>query len=1231
MFKFLNVESLVNFSKEAKKITAVPLAEQMGEWVGEFNNLQKESGNTSKAFDKLFTKIDAETKNSQISTSLKSLQREGKGATVTMDGMYSALIGQTKGFGNVKRIIGEYNQVVEQGEGNQANFANIVGESNLSFGNYLKSLNGAKGSIMGYAGQLVKATAATVGLNIATAALSAGVSFLISKAIEWLVSFANREKEAAERAKESAEATNEQCKSLQNLREEYEQIVDSTDSYAKKNEELSKWKDTLVEKYELEKDSLKNVNLERQTGIDLIDKEIKKTRDLWLGSNATAVKNAEANIETNKFAEFSIQNASVEMKPLSENIRKEILSGFDSASQGWDLGNAFLNYDEQISLSFNTNNIYETLDKIDDVIAQMGDIGYDNLTYQEKQLLSMLNGHKTKLEEIKSLYGSIYTTFNQYTAENLFYDYVKSPDNAISKVTEDSFETWKSELLALAGDSKPVKDALNDLIDETFPQFKASVSDTSNGITPARTTITDLKKSLTSLKETFDTTLSNQSVFQSALDDIQKGTSLTSDEVLKLIGIYPELSDAFTKTADGWTISTDKIISANEDIVNRTKASIRAQIDELQGFIDMRDVILSYDTLIMPQSEKDELLENYSPEDYDYAKIKIRELTLELEMLGLQSNDTSDRIAEFNKSIEDTNNKTKLLNTAIDDMNDSGHISASTYAEITENGGNFAECLEIQNGQLILNIEKYKELEIQERKNAIAANELAIAESKLHINSAGDYARMQAISKALEMQNEIYRQEIADIEGAIGNNDDKEDKTDFTKKAFDEAMKETEHLHNMGLIEDEKYYDELEKNNEIHFKNCLEHEADYLSNVEKIYSGRQAIYKQNADKELDILEEQFQKGLLTAREYRAELGKLNEKSYGIGTIYHGTEFATENYNSIGDKISGTDNSVYEEDLKKLKDANSGSIEDEKEFIQKWTELNSRMFESSDPKQYAKNLEEITKYQDDFLKERVDNEISYWEGQKKSEVDAIQDKIDAINAESDAIDKRNQKEQKQLDILKAEAELEKAKINRSRLVFKNGGMSYEVDEEAIQSAQKSVADAKNDYSDIVQEEQIDVLEDLKENTSEKFDEIIDILKDYADDSKTPTESDTEILRNAIEEYRKNDGTADYLNTKTTDVFKLYNITPEQLEHCFGTKIAQTAITSPMIQKQVENIDVMQKAFDTKDVKANPPIVNYNIGDINVTVQGGTSQEMLEQFASQAVSALTNRITQLMYKK
>lgn len=72
----------------------------------------------------------------------------------------------------------------------QEEFLNAVKTSNSQFANWLENLDGSERGIISYAGQLAGATAKTIGLQIATTALNAaismGISFLVSGAVQLL-------------------------------------------------------------------------------------------------------------------------------------------------------------------------------------------------------------------------------------------------------------------------------------------------------------------------------------------------------------------------------------------------------------------------------------------------------------------------------------------------------------------------------------------------------------------------------------------------------------------------------------------------------------------------------------------------------------------------------------------------------------------------------------------------------------------------------------------------------------------------------------------------------------------------------------------------------------------------------------------------------------------------------------------------------------------------------------
>lgn len=284
-------------------------------------------------------------------------------------------------------------------------------------------------------------------------------------------------------------------------------------------------------------------------------------------------------------------------------------------------------------------------------------------------------------------------------------------------------------------------------------------------------------------------------------------------------------------------------------------------------------------------------------------------------------------VININEIIDSTNKKVKLIIQAMEEMSEAGKISSGTYKELAELGGNFSEALEIQNGFITLNVEKLKDLEKQELLNTITTNRLTIAELGLELarraQAHGDFASIQAMIKELENENAIRQTLLDEITNAAPKEkttsakaETAEKSEDIARKNFEAAMKDIEHLRSMGLAADEDYYNALEENNEKYYKNAADHESDYLSNIEKIYNGRQKLYKEAADKELTELDKKLKLGYIKQEQYDKSLVELAEKYYGKGTIYAGTSFATENYQSLFDKSTENDQAQYKEQFEK---------------------------------------------------------------------------------------------------------------------------------------------------------------------------------------------------------------------------------------------------------------------------------------------------------------------------
>ena len=100
--------------------------------------------------------------------------------------------------------------------------------------NYLANLNGANATFGGYIKHLAKAKISTIGLQIATTALNAAISFgiglLISYAFEGLMYIINYEENLIKKSKEAADAISTLS---DKLKETQKLVKDSAERFAK--------------------------------------------------------------------------------------------------------------------------------------------------------------------------------------------------------------------------------------------------------------------------------------------------------------------------------------------------------------------------------------------------------------------------------------------------------------------------------------------------------------------------------------------------------------------------------------------------------------------------------------------------------------------------------------------------------------------------------------------------------------------------------------------------------------------------------------------------------------------------------------------------------------------------------------------------------------------------------------------------------------------------------------
>lgn len=642
--------------------------------------------------------------------------------------------------------------------------------------------------------------------------------------------------------------------------------------------------------------------------------------------------------------------------------------------------------------------------------------------------------------------------------------------------------------------------------------------------------------------------------------DIQSKRSLTADEQQLLSdvkttldaiqGVYDEYYDIYSKAAKYNVenivenyLNTDegKIENVGKDTFNSwskgllDQAKNAEQKRQLENYIEevFPDLTKYFENLAKARQkfaqplsanqyevtwakEKDDFLESLSPEDLE-ASLNISDLFAE----GLEG--ATKKIEEWNKNnpispdvsidetklsevIETTSKKVKLITTAMEEMNDTGYISSSTYAEIVEMGGNFADCLEVQNGKLKLNVQKLKELETQELETAKSATELAIAELQANasINSASDYKIFEEKMSNLLKQKGIYQTLIDEINNAKPNESGSggsSSNSDPWKEQFDKQYSEKQHLLAMEQLSEEDYLDWLDGAYKQYFSDLTKYQDEYYKYEEEVYKGRKQLAEDFYDEQQKLFEDRvsnLETNIEVATKYStdADGNKLDieEKYDYISSAYQ--EIINEINARIGEildiGIEGHEDEVaelekqIEEYQEKLSDVFKSAVEEEQDYIEKQKKAYSDLY---------------------------DERINQIKDEQKAAEEAAQAEIDAVQEKIDALKEANEKAEEANEIEKARQDLAKASQRTRQVYGADGSISFQVDQEKVKEAQEKLDKLIFEQTVNIFEEQKQALEDAKDKASESYDKIIENLET----EKETGEKRFDILLDVLDRY------------------------------------------------------------------------------------------------------------------
>lgn len=904
---------------------------KLNELINTFQTLQGNTQATAQSFQELYDEARALGGQPLVDV-FKGWAEQGAAANANLEDLYATMLGQnTKGISNVLDIIKTFNEMGSSDD--QQAFANAVGQTNTNLGNYLGNLKNSQASGAGYVGYLVKATAKTVAMTAATAALnmalSMGISLLITVAT-WVFD------EITHGVENATNKLNENVEVVKSLESE----LDGLQKELKKNQErLTELSNidspTLFEQDEIDIIKEKNDELERTIRLKELELEIAKQEQEEAAKAAAYVYTQGSDV-----AEW--------VKWISSwlNFAFGGPLGLLISAVGADQTYNKPEVDKTNKLLDSYKEALEFLNSVDDEFSDENGFSQEYRDETKSNIEARLREYKTALTAQRNTieqmllqldpndprYSELQTILDQYDE---IFGYMGSAKTFTDVYNLSKFSNVTNQLEQLVKQNELTEESFNNV--EGIEEFRDAL--TSIGITDIneilRAIIKNVDESadvaesagdkynyLTSqiegLKAAIDSTFTNQSTLQSAFDKIQEGSSLSADEVRKLVDIcsedFPEISTLFEKTADGYTVSANNLIKANKAIIESTKESIKKEINGYKEVIEAYES-RAYDANgVLTNYRKEAKYDdkgfaiktlgeyvNVTAEKYEDAKNKVNEFTLILDMLGISLEDNTTSLEKYNEVMKTFTSNISTGASAQQEMNENGQISASTLESLLALGDEYIKCINIENGIISFNAELFKDISKAKLEDELATVRLAEAEAIYNRNVDAMYGghnheRLQSILDDITLKRQLLEDRynnIDDIFSKAVEDKGSKDTSDPNKDAFDAEVAKRKHWLEMGkdelgnIFTKADYYEWLNGADgyKKYFQDVSKYQTEIWANEEEIFKYYQDVYKEETQKTVDDIEKQYERGELSFEQYMKNLAEIRDSKYGGKSTY----------------------------------------------------------------------------------------------------------------------------------------------------------------------------------------------------------------------------------------------------------------------------------------------------------------------------------------------------------
>lgn len=993
----------------------------------------------------------------QCDDGLASYLTNIKGSTASMSAYSVSLQGNITGYTKITQAMKQYNALGAVSQKEQQNFATAVSLTNTKLGSYLTGLNGTKASLSGYGVSLIASTAKTVGLTIATTALNAALTFGISAIITGVVSafatWINSSKEiteAAEEAKDKIASINDDLKTntetVENAKQRYAELAQEVENLGKVNQsrgslstdEYEEFLDLsnqlagvfpqLTKGYDDNGNAILDLSGNVNTIVSSLDDLLQKEKDLAnqkimdefpdvykgyvkdLGNAESEVKSAKSKFDKIEEAYRNIGNGkSIQMafNNLGSNIDTDGKTTMIGDYESW-LDTLGLAYEETV---IEGGKLVTAVGDVDTAFTSKLETARKNLQYAEQQL----EGEKSSIDSYLNTWLQSEFTYNQIDDSGLQtavqdmimnFDFSSLPDNIDKNDWNAVSEYLRRNILF----------AINDVQDN--PEISKAISEvfTNQDLTPE-----EKANYLQQIKDYFDDLLGEDNAISISLQPQIEDTDALQKSIKKTADRFND-SDKIKDFFDTEGINTD---------------------EEVNDFNKVTEGINDADKAIQKWNEHKKASED-SFEIPDAETLK-------------------QQISDLNSAIDSIQSAYDTLNSAIEEYNtNGGTLSIDTIQSLLSISDEYLACLQVENGQLSLNADAMAQLaqakldDAQATAVTQAMTELqAIANGEAAQSTtnyiAGNAALMSSLAQLSGSYEGVAKAAMTAAQAqklsALISNAAGKDKTatENVMKGLDTKLK---------LIQTTKA--------SINAGNFGKVAGKSSSSSKGSGSGKSAsdTAKEEIEAYMEYLEKALEGGRITYSDY------VRDVTLKLDDMYHNGRITAKEYFDYVEKRLNQQLEVYKSVLSAVTDL----LEDE---AQKWQDKIDALNDENDLLEKQKDdYDSILSAVDQVYQDEIDR--------LNEQKDLLQDKIDAINDENDALELQRKKQE-------ALIALDKARQQRNVKIYtEDRGYFYSIDQDAYKDAQQNLQDIKN-------EEVIKKLEDEQD----ALDDSIELLEKYRD--------------------------------------------------------------------------------------------------------------------------------------